>query len=78
MEAIETLGLVCKDAIDWIIREAHTEKGLFRDARTIRRSNSGWREALTPNDLLDPETSFDDTYYLTIGKANRARGGGSV
>lgn len=45
MEAIETLGLVRKDAIDWIIREAHTE---------------------------------NDTYYLAIGKANRARGGGSV
>lgn len=73
IEATETLGLVRTDAVDWIISQAHTEEGHSRGARTIRCSSGEWRFTLTPDGLRDPENSFDDTFYLAMGKANRAR-----
>lgn len=71
-EAVDKFGLVKAEYIDWIIENTFTADGKEWGAEQVRRMNKlVWQNCLTDEGLLDPEKSFDDTFWFAIGKARR-------
>lgn len=74
LDAASALGLIREDSIDWFVAKAHTPSGLWRGPEAIRRDwGHGWISTLTERGMLDPVSSFDDSYWHAISNARRAQ-----